>query len=58
MNSESLVNSIFSQNSESAAEALNGVLASKIADALEIKKVEVASNFISVPVPDVASTEE
>lgn len=49
MNSESLVNAIFSNDGDSAIEAFNGALASKIADALEVKKVEVASNFISVP---------
>lgn len=50
MNSESLVNSIFAQNAESAAEAFSGALAAKIADALEVKKVEIASNFISAPI--------
>ena len=54
MNSESLINSIFSRDGESAAEAFNGALASKIADALEVKKVEIASNFISTPVADAA----
>ena len=49
MNSESLVNAIFSQNAEDAVEAFNGAIASKLADALEVKKVEVASNFISAP---------
>ncbi len=57
MNSESLVNAIFSKNSDSAVEAFNGALASKIADALEVKKVEVASNFISTPVADAAPVE-
>ena len=49
MNSESLVNAIFSKDGDAAAEALHGALANKIADALEVKKVEVASNFISTP---------
>lgn len=49
MNSESLVNAIFSQNGESAAEAFNNALSAKIADALEVKKVEIASNFIAEP---------
>ena len=57
MNTESLLNSIFSGNSDSAAEAFNGALASKIADALEVKKVEIASNFISAPVVDAAPAE-
>lgn len=57
MNSESLVNAIFSRDGDSAAEAFNGALASKIADALEVKKVEVASNFISTPVADAAPVE-
>ena len=54
MNTESLVNAIFSKDSDSASEAFNGALASKIADALEVKKVEIASNFISTPVADAA----
>ena len=49
MNSESLVSAIFSRDGDAAAEALHGALANKIADALEVKKVEVASNFISTP---------
>lgn len=57
MNTESLINSIFSGNADSAAEAFNGALASKIADALEVKKVEIASNFISAPVVDVPQAE-
>ena len=59
MNSESLINAIFSQNAEGAVEAFNGALASKIADALEVKKVEVASNFISSPsAPSVEASAE
>ena len=46
MNSESLVNAIFSQNAEDAVEAFNGAIASKLADALEVKKVEIASNLL------------
>jgi len=57
MNSESLINAIFSKDGDSAAEAFSGALANKIADALEIKKVEVASNFISAPVVDAAPVE-
>jgi len=49
MNSESLLNAIFSGNADAATEAFGGALANKIADALEVKKVEVASNFISAP---------
>lgn len=60
MNSESLINAIFANDNNLAADALNGALASKIADALEVKKVEIASNFISTPtevVADVAPAE-
>jgi|APGre2960657373_1045057.scaffolds.fasta_scaffold04978_5 hypothetical protein len=49
MNSESLLNAIFSSDVEAASEALNGALASKVANALEVKKVEIASNLISAP---------
>lgn len=49
MNSENLLNAIFSQNADAAVEAFSGALSAKIADALEVKKVEVASNFISTP---------
>jgi hypothetical protein len=49
MNTESLISSILSKDGDSAVEAFNAAIASKIADALEVKKVEVASNFISAP---------
>ena len=49
MNSESLLNAIFSSDVDAASEALNGALASKVANALEVKKVEIASNLISAP---------
>jgi hypothetical protein len=49
MNSESLVSAIFSKDGDSAVDAFNAAIASKIADALEVRKVEVASNFISAP---------
>ena len=49
MNSESLINAIFAKDGELAADAFQGALAGKIADALEVKKVEIASNFISAP---------
>lgn len=58
MNTESLISSILSKNEDSAVEAFNAAIASKIADALEVKKVEVASNFISAPAEQTeASTE-
>ena len=50
MNSESLVNAILSQSGDSIADAFNAAIANKVVDALEVKKVEVASNFISSPV--------
>jgi len=56
MNSESLVNAIFSKNGDAAAEALQGALSNKIADALEVKKVEVASNFISTPQTEIETS--
>lgn len=49
MNSESLVNAIFAKDGQLAADAFQGAIANKIADALEVKKVEIASNFISAP---------
>jgi hypothetical protein len=61
MNSESLINAIFAKNGEAASDAFQGALASKIADALEVKKVEIASNFISAPAEmaqDVGSVEQ
>ena len=47
MNSESLVSAIFSRDGDAAAEALHGALANKIADALEVKKVEIASSLLN-----------
>jgi len=59
MSNESLVNAILSQDTNSMADAFNAAIATKIADALEVKKVEVASNFISAPAEQVeASVEE
>lgn len=49
MNSESLINAIFAGNVDAATEAFGSAVANKVADALEVKKVEVASNFISTP---------
>jgi len=49
MNSESLINAIFAGNADAATEAFGSAVANKVADALEVKKVEVASNFISTP---------
>lgn len=53
MNSAGLVNAIFSGNGEAAAEMFNGALSAKISDALDVKKVEIASNLIS-PAPQAA----
>jgi len=49
MNSESFINAILSGNRDEAVEAFNSSLSAKVADALEVKKVEVASNFIAAP---------
>lgn len=49
MNSESLLNAIFSNDGNAASEAFNDAIASKLANALEVKKVEIASNLISAP---------
>lgn len=51
MNSAGLVNAIFSGNGEAAAEMFNGALSAKLSDALDVKKVEIASNLIS-PAPE------
>lgn len=53
MNTESLLNAIFSNDDQAASDAFNGAISSKIADALEVKKVEIASNLISAP-PEVS----
>lgn len=58
MNSESLVNAIFSKDGDAATEAFSGAIANKIADALEVRKVEVASNFIATPQPAVETESE
>jgi hypothetical protein len=55
MNSESLLNAIFSKDENGAMDALNGALAAKIGDALEVKKIEIASNFISTPAAETVS---
>lgn len=49
MNSESLLNAIFAKDGDAAADAFNSALSSKLASALEVKKVEIASNLISPP---------
>ena len=58
MNSESLVNAILTQDGETIVGAFDSAIANKIADALEVKKVEVASNFISSPAEMETTTEE
>lgn len=50
MSSAGLVKAIFAGNGEAAAEMFNGALGAKISDALDVKKVEIASNLIS-PAP-------
>jgi len=49
MNSETLLNAIFASDGEAASDAFNGTIATKLANALEVKKVEIASNLISAP---------
>lgn len=53
MNSESLINAILAGNGENAAQMFNAALSSKLSDALDVKKVEIASNLIS-PAPAAA----
>ena len=53
MSSAGLVKAIFAGNGEAAAEMFNGALGAKISDALDVKKVEIASNLIS-PAPQAA----
>jgi hypothetical protein len=50
MSSVGLVKAIFAGNGEAAAEMFNGALGAKISDALDVKKVEIASNLIA-PAP-------
>lgn len=50
MSSAGLVKAIFAGNGEAAAEMFNGALGAKISDALDVKKVEIASNLIA-PAP-------
>lgn len=49
MNSESLVNAILSRDDGQIGDAFNGAISSKLANALEVKKVEIASNLIAAP---------
>lgn len=53
MNSESLVDAILSRNDEAIGDAFNGAISSKLANALEVKKVEIASNLIAPPQTEV-----
>jgi hypothetical protein len=49
MNSESLVDAILSRDDNAIGDAFNGAISSKLANALEVKKVEIASNLIAPP---------
>ena len=58
MNSESLVNAIFAGNGEAATQAFGDALNAKLTNALDVKKVEIASNLISAPPVEQASAVE
>lgn len=49
MESTNIVNAIVAGDKESFMQAFNAALANKVTDALEIKKVELATNFIATP---------
>jgi hypothetical protein len=53
--SEQIVDSILSQDKEAFVDAFNSAIASKVSDALEVKKVEIASSLIT---PGMAVEEE
>lgn len=53
--SEQIVDSILSQDKEAFADAFNAAIAAKVSDALEVKKVEIASSLIT---PEMAVEEE
>jgi hypothetical protein len=53
--SEQIVDSILSQDNEAFTDAFNAAIAAKVSDALEVKKVEIASSLIT---PEMAVEEE
>jgi hypothetical protein len=53
--SEQIVDSILSQDKEAFVDAFNAAIAAKVSDALEVKKVEIASSLIT---PEMAVEEE
>ena len=53
--SEQIVDSILSQDKEAFVDAFNAAIAAKVSDALEVKKVEIASSLIT---PEMTVEEE
>lgn len=47
MSNIDLVNAVFAKDKESFAAAFNAAIANKVSDALDVKKVEIASSFLS-----------
>lgn len=49
MENNNLVDAIVAGDKESFMQAFNAALANKVSDALELKKVELATNLIATP---------
>ena len=54
---EQIVDSILAHDKESFMTAFNAALAAKVNDALEVKKVEIASTLITSPAETTAEVE-
>ncbi len=58
MNTIDIVDAVFAQDKDSFMSAFNSAMASKITDALELKKVELASTLLSPETIAVETTDE
>jgi hypothetical protein len=57
MDNINIVDAVVAHDKEAFMAAFNSAIANKVSDALEIKKVEIASTMLVPDVPDVTETE-
>lgn len=56
--SREIVDAILNSDKERFNSAFENAIATKVTDALEIKKVEIASSFLNTPEPETVAAEE
>ena len=58
MDNINIVDAVLAGDKETFMSAFNAALANKVTDALEVKKIELASTLLNPEVPQVTSQEE